>query len=118
MNVLYVGTLPPHPGGTAVFGEYLLAGLSALGHSVRAVAPTTQEALTGGRAAIHAQVPALVADERPDVVIMGRESFAWHVPDVAQNLGLRSALLVHGGTMGGIMTGTLPPETGRHLLSQ
>jgi glycosyltransferase involved in cell wall biosynthesis len=39
LNVLYVGTLPPYPGGTAILGAQLLAGLAASGDTVRALAP-------------------------------------------------------------------------------
>jgi glycosyltransferase involved in cell wall biosynthesis len=55
-------------------------------------------------------VTALVADERPDVIVIGRESFAWYVPDVAERLALASALLVHSG-LGVITTGALAPAT-------
>lgn len=40
-SVLYVGTLPPHPGGTAVSAYQLLLALADLGHSIRSVAPVT-----------------------------------------------------------------------------
>ena len=43
LSVLYVGGLPPHPGGTAVSAAGLLTGLAALGHTVRALAPLTPE---------------------------------------------------------------------------
>jgi glycosyltransferase involved in cell wall biosynthesis len=39
LSVLYVGTLPPHPGGAAISAAGLLAGLAARGHTVRALAP-------------------------------------------------------------------------------
>ena len=48
LEVLYVGTLPPHPGGTAIVGAQLLVGLARSGHSVRALAPITAEALRSG----------------------------------------------------------------------
>lgn len=40
--------LPPHPGGTAIVGFQLLVGFAKLGHSVRALAPITAEALGSG----------------------------------------------------------------------
>jgi glycosyltransferase involved in cell wall biosynthesis len=50
LSVLYVGTLPPHPGGSAVSGSQLIAGLARRGHRVRALAPITPEALRAGDA--------------------------------------------------------------------
>ncbi len=45
LNILYVGRLPPHPGGSAISCSQLLIGFAALGHMVRALAPITVEAL-------------------------------------------------------------------------
>jgi hypothetical protein len=39
LDILYVGTLPPQPGGAAVVGAQLLQRLAARGHAVRALAP-------------------------------------------------------------------------------
>jgi glycosyltransferase involved in cell wall biosynthesis len=39
MDIVFVGTLPPHQGGTAVMAYQLLNELSSAGHRVRAVAP-------------------------------------------------------------------------------
>ncbi|MEO7117393.1 MAG: glycosyltransferase family 4 protein [Candidatus Limnocylindrales bacterium] len=50
MDILYVGTLPPHPGGSGVVGGQLVAGLADRGHRVRAVAPMTETALRHGDA--------------------------------------------------------------------
>jgi glycosyltransferase involved in cell wall biosynthesis len=59
LNVLYAGTLPPHPGGTAIVGAQLVVGLARAGHRVRALAPITAAALRGGArfAALHPEVP-------------------------------------------------------------
>lgn len=43
-EVLYAGTLPPFPGGTAVLCAQLLRGLVERGHRVRAFAPSTETA--------------------------------------------------------------------------
>jgi glycosyltransferase involved in cell wall biosynthesis len=118
VNILYAGTLPPHPGGTAVACSQVLLGLAEMGHAVRSIAPITPEALEAGdsfalsapqlgvrRYAVpHFEVhpieaPAwyrelegrrlarlfaeLVAEERPDVVFVGRPSVAWHIPRLA-----------------------------------
>lgn len=41
LNVLYAGTLPPHPGGSAISGSQLLIGMARAGHRVRALGPLT-----------------------------------------------------------------------------
>ena len=37
LDVVYVGTLPPHPGGSAISGFQIIAGLARNGIRVRAV---------------------------------------------------------------------------------
>lgn len=37
LDVLYVGTLPPHPGGSAILAGQILEGLVSHGHRVRAI---------------------------------------------------------------------------------
>jgi len=135
LDILYVGTLPPHQGGSAIVGDYLLRGLAGLGHRVRALAPTTTEASFEADqfASQHREVdvkwfrvpyfsnmtsvgstdaayqaaeqeriseifPALLADRKPDLVILGRESVASHETVSAMDKAIRSVLLVHGGT--------------------
>jgi len=41
VEILYLGTMPPHPGGSAMVAGQLLPGLAARGHAVRAVSGTT-----------------------------------------------------------------------------
>lgn len=41
LDILFVGTLPPHPGGSAVANWRFLVGLARRGHRVRALAPIT-----------------------------------------------------------------------------
>jgi hypothetical protein len=48
LDILYVGTLPPHQGGSSVVGAYLLQGLAGLGHPVRALAPIADNAVVQG----------------------------------------------------------------------
>lgn len=48
LYILYVGTLPPHPGGGAISCSQLIIGFANLGHRVRALAPITVEALRSG----------------------------------------------------------------------
>jgi glycosyltransferase involved in cell wall biosynthesis len=45
LDILYVGTLPPHPGGSAVMSVQLLEGLARRGHNVRSIAPITADVL-------------------------------------------------------------------------
>src|SRR5262245_24757719 len=48
LDILYVGTLPPHPGGSAVWGAQLLPAFAEGGHAVRALSPATTAQLAGG----------------------------------------------------------------------
>jgi len=154
LNILYVGTLPPHPGGSAILASHLLGGLTKLGNSVRALAPITAEALQGGdrfalshpsiavrrflvprfetapniaplddyraleRAQIQELLPILIGDGRPDIIIIGRETFAWHVPDLARAHSLPCILLIQGGTTHGILMRTFPAVEAQQLLEQ
>jgi L-malate glycosyltransferase len=139
MNILYIGTLPPHPGGSAIVAYQLLAGLAERGHRIDAIAPATPAAIAAGDrfAAAHPEIhvvrflvpyfesspdlPAagpyrrtegeairvawhqVLAGTKPDVVIVGRETFAWHVPDVARAAELPVLLIVHGSTLFGMV---------------
>ena len=49
MRILYVGTLPPNPGGAAVSCAEILVGLAERGHQVSAIVPVTSEAESQGR---------------------------------------------------------------------
>lgn len=156
MNILYVGTLPPHPGGTAIVGYQLLEGLARRGHRIRAIAPATRETVAAADrfADAHPEVhvtrfpvsyfeisPGLPAADQYrraegeeigaawrrarseagsdavfNVVIVGRESFAWHVPDLARAAGVPSLLIAHGGTiLTGIMKNFSAAERDRYL---
>lgn len=150
LNVLYVGTLPPHPGGSAISGAQLVVGLARRGHRVRALAPIALEGFRhmDGFAARHRKIPVtrfpvpffltatnrgisdeyldaeargiaerlpgLIAAERPDVVFVGREALAFHVPD--QLGSIPSVLRTAGGMAIGLLNGTLPPGQLRYLL--
>lgn len=58
LSILYVGMLPPHPGGSGISWAQLLAGFAARGCRVRSLAPITADALDGGDAfaASHRQI--------------------------------------------------------------
>jgi len=154
LNILFVGTLPPRLGGSAIANSQLLLGCAALGHTVRALAPITAETTQSGDAfaaahpdigvtryllpsfenspnlpasdshrqaegqQIREMLPLLISRERPDVIIIGREAFAWYVPALARTHSLPCLLMVHGATTIGILTGTYPEDLAQQLLEQ
>lgn len=146
-RVLYVGTLPPHPGGSAISAFQLLVGLARRGHAIRALAPVTPETRTAadrfdaehaalhvdryelGRfdigepesaapdheaiegAALRRHVPRLIMAHHPEIVLVGRESFGWHVPALARRHGVPSVLLLRGGApTARLLGGHVPPH--------
>jgi glycosyltransferase involved in cell wall biosynthesis len=152
--MLYVGLLPPHPGGAPISCLQILAGLSRLGHTVRVFAPITAEAIRSGdlladkyprlnvtrylvpynatnptipirdeylrfeNRLMHERLPQLIREDRPDIIILGRESFAWHVPDIAISYSLPSILMIRGGTTLGILNGHYPRSLADRFLEQ
>ena len=140
LSVLFVGTLPPHPGGSAISAAGLLSGLAGRGHRIRSIAPTTAVALAEratpavSELGIHwYEVPhfetapnlpssdayvaverngiaplfaRLVAEERPDLVVAGRESFARAVPELARAERLPCAIRLTGATSSALLDGT------------
>ncbi|HYA36581.1 MAG TPA: glycosyltransferase family 4 protein [Candidatus Binataceae bacterium] len=48
LNLLYAGTLPPHPGGSAIVGYQLVEGLARRGYRIRSIAPAITELLSCG----------------------------------------------------------------------
>jgi|SRR5208283_4077344 len=133
LDIVYVGTLPPHPGGSAISCAELIARFANLGHAVRCLAPITPEGLepedrfavghpelevtrfvvplfdTGlpiptppsyrelERVQIQDKLSRLVASRRPDIILIGRESFAWDVPALARDFSIPSVMTVRGG---------------------
>ena len=153
LNILYAGTLPPHPCGAAIACSRTLAGLAAVGHRIRAVAPITSAALQAGdpfartcpaidvkrflvphfhpssplptddyrrveRSESLALVRQLIADERPDAMVVGRESFAWDIPELAERKGVPCIVVVHGGTTFGMIEQGEPAADAKRLLRQ
>jgi glycosyltransferase involved in cell wall biosynthesis len=155
LSILYVGTLPPHPGGSAISCAQLLIGFARSGHTVRALAPITADALRPGdrfaarhpeigvtrfllpyfessvenpapdeyrkleREQIEEKLEILIGDRRPDVIILGRESFAWHVPDIARARSIPCILRTAGSaTTMGILNRTYPEALVQRLLQQ
>jgi glycosyltransferase involved in cell wall biosynthesis len=153
LDILYVGTLPPHTGGSAIQSANVLAGLARRGHRVRALAQITSTALAGGDrfAARHPELgvvrmtlpfldvspdfakeeytdyegrqverlaPALLAERRPDVIVLGRESFVWHLPRLGAAPGTPVVVLAQGGTTAGIAAGSYPRDRATTLLER
>lgn len=154
MKVLYVGTLPPHNGGSAVLGYELLKGLARRGHKVKAISPITEKALAQGdkfasenkyititrylvpffenspdkpltdqyRNSESEQIRKAILDilsvGRPDIIIIGRETFAWYVPGIASEYSIPTVLLIQGATTFGILKKTIPDEISRYLIQQ
>jgi hypothetical protein len=48
MNILYIGPLIPHPGGTAITCSQLLAEMARQGHRIRALSAITEAAYRNG----------------------------------------------------------------------
>jgi glycosyltransferase involved in cell wall biosynthesis len=57
---------------------------------------------------------ALIAGDRPDVVLLGRETSAWRAPTVARQTGVPCILRIAGSFVGGALAGAYPDA----LLSQ
>jgi glycosyltransferase involved in cell wall biosynthesis len=146
LDILYVGVLPPLPGGASLSSAGLLSGFAAAGHRVRSLAPITAAMLAAGDGfadghpdlgvtrfivphldvapsvppsedyrrtegeAVGAALARLIAARRPDMVYIGRESFAWHVPDIVDAHGIPSVLRIAGDTTVGIDRGNYPPD--------
>jgi glycosyltransferase involved in cell wall biosynthesis len=153
--LLYVGTLPPHPGGTAISGFQLLLGLLRLGHPIRSLAPVTEETRERAirfdarypalhvrrylvphydfgapvppppgyrdaeRSALGVHLPRLLDEDRPGVVIAGRESYVWDVPEIAHRRGVPVVQLIRGGTQTcALLDGRYPPGPAHELLTK
>jgi len=145
VRLLYVGTLPPHQGGSALVAAQVLRGL-ARRFEIDAVAPIT-EATDDEFAALNPDIavrrftlpyldtspdspPAedyrarerecierlIASAPRPDVILIGRESFASHVVDLAD--GVPTALLIQGATTMGILNGSYPADLAERLLDR
>ena len=70
------------------------------------------------REKINQLLPQLIEQDRPDLVFMGRETFAWDVPDVARHHAIACVLRTAGAMTIGLLQGTLPEADVRHLVTQ
>jgi glycosyltransferase involved in cell wall biosynthesis len=154
LRIVYVGTLPPHQGGSALTSFQLLEGLAGLDHKIEAIAPITGEALRRGdplaegdhgievvrfvlpyldispdtppsadyrrleRSGVGRLVSDAVARDRPDVLFIGRESFAEHATHLARRYSLPSVLRLAGATTMGILHGSYPAPLAARLLER
>jgi glycosyltransferase involved in cell wall biosynthesis len=65
---------------------------------------------------IRDSLPPLICSGLPDVIVAGRETFAWDVPDVSNAHNLPCIVILQGTTTAGIVSGTYPRA--RELLQQ
>lgn len=63
-------------------------------------------------------LPQLIRRERPDLVFIGRETFAWDAPDIARRHAIPCVLRTAGAMTIGLLHGTLPAADVRHLMEQ
>jgi glycosyltransferase involved in cell wall biosynthesis len=61
----------------------------------------------------------LIASHRPDVLLIGRESFAWDGPEIARSHGLPSVMAIRGGSRTAkLFDGGYPEVLGQRLLRE
>ena len=140
MKILLLSVHPPHGGGSANSSQELAIGLRQLGHVVVQIAPYKVPkqladypdliwipANFSGDLTIHPkakadidhQVATIYRQRGPfDLVILGRESFLWHLPNLRK---------IHGGPIIGICRGayinqlvsddTIPSQLKEELIS-
>lgn len=80
--------------------------------------PGAAEYRRAERSQIRALLPRLIAAERPDLVFMGRETFAWDVPEIARASGVPLVLRTAGAMTIGMLHGTLATADVRFLFEQ
>jgi glycosyltransferase involved in cell wall biosynthesis len=144
MNILYIGPLFPHPGGSGITCSQLFAEIARLGHTVRAFSAITDEAYRNGDPIhnvypeihvtryltpffevdpgnpfdpsfydgearhFHRYVEAIPENERPDVIVAGRESISPAMPALAAKLDVPWVLRLAGSVMWEVIRGTYP----------
>jgi len=80
--------------------------------SSKSTGSTDSDYLAAERAAVSAMFPRLLAERKPDVVILGRESIAWNEALSGKDQRFRLVLLVHGGSTFAALDRKMP-ETAR-----
>jgi len=81
-----------------------------------AYGPPTHEFLRLETRHIDAWLTRIFTHQHPNIVIIGRETFAWHAPIRCRRAGIPCVLMVHGATMKGLDEGDYPPNVARQLL--
>ncbi|HAZ44141.1 MAG TPA: hypothetical protein DDW76_30665 [Cyanobacteria bacterium UBA11369] len=142
MKILQLSVHPPHGGGSAFSCQELASGLRSLGHEVLHVAPyktPTDLAQYPGliwikadfpgdlnispqaKADIDRQVEAAYLKHGPfDCVILGRESFVWHLEAVRRVHGDKPVILISRGAYINRLASSDPiePELREQLISR
>lgn len=144
LDVVFVGVLPPHPGGSAITSALLLSGIARSGHTVRALVPVAEQ--TRGlsqafaarnpdirftffpvpyhnvtaespppadyrakqRRSVRRGLRGILDERRPDVVIIGRETFASCVVPLVKEARLPCVLRVSGSLADAVVRGAYP----------
>ncbi|MFN8644368.1 MAG: glycosyltransferase family 4 protein [Candidatus Binatia bacterium] len=70
------------------------------------------------RERIRALLPELIARDRPDLLFMGRETFAWDVPEIARRHAIPVVLRTAGAMTIGMLQRTLPEADIQYLFEQ
>jgi glycosyltransferase involved in cell wall biosynthesis len=153
-RVLYVGTLPPHQGGSSIQAARLLRGLSRMRWSVRAIAPIAAQRAAEDdpfaianpeiavtrfsvphddtnpydasdssyrelqTASIRREVTAALARAPADIILIGRESFAWGIRPIARAHGALTAQLLQGLILAIAQGSYRSPELGARLVAE
>ncbi len=144
LDILYVGPLPPHHGGSAVSAGLILSQIADEGHSIRAIAPLREGACEpqrifeksqhrigierfttaidytapnlppppgyweAERKQVRSRLQAQIERKRPDIVLIGRETYAAHSVPVAKANGLPMLLRISGAQAWGVYRGEFP----------
>ena len=80
--------------------------------------PAGDEYRRSERGHIRSLLPALIRRERPDLVFLGRETFAWDAPEIARAHSIPCVLRTAGATTIGMLHRTLPDAEVCHLVEQ
>lgn len=154
LDLLYVGMLPPHPGGSGLSWAQLLSGFASRQHRVRSLAPITEvhqqrgdsfaaahpelgverftvphyytgpnipasdEYIAHEGFCIREQLSKMIRLRRPDLLIIGRETFAHHVPDIAIAHGIPCIQGIRGNTAIALVNRNYPQDHAGRLLAQ
>jgi glycosyltransferase involved in cell wall biosynthesis len=137
LNILCVTPLPPHTGhrvralspitadalrcGDPFASRHPEIGVTRFTVPYFEVAPNlpaNDDYRRTEREQIRTLLPALIRQERPDIILMGRETFAWDTPDIAAAHAIPCALRLAGATTFGILNRTLPDAEANRLLEQ